>query len=451
MKKLNKNRIFVSALVLLAIAGSLGLTAPAHATAPAPLKVTNTYWYSENSTLPVSPGSNYTPLFVQFTSLGNFTYLNASINLSHYSNSPFSYSYITGPNTYQRDYYNFSHVNAGQSLTIYQLVNVAADAAQGVYEVELSVNASGVSGTMHIPVTVPVLGTPQLTLVNYFTNPPVIYQGEKFIQFTAVVSNTGTGPAKNLQISLSSSDFSVLTGAYKVAYLPSGTVANYTFLMDAHNVTGQSSLDFQLGSQAVQIPIYIHNYGTLQISSSMPALTSGASKILETFNITNTGNKTLLDLNVHLLSPSVISIHISSSNPLGALTADNFTLAELKPGQKITVTYLVDVSSSAQIISYPAQLVVLWHLNNTPEQFYSTYNFNEQVSPTVIQQFTSNFTFTPLNIGVLLVILVLIIALVAVSARSRKIKKKLQSQPKEMPPSLIHKEIPEKSVNEKKN
>ncbi|MCL6090073.1 MAG: hypothetical protein M1393_03420, partial [Candidatus Thermoplasmatota archaeon] len=60
-----------------------------------------------------------------------------------------------------------------------------------------------------------------------------------------------------------------------------------------------------------------------------------------------------------------------------------------------------------------------------------------------------NFTFTPLNIGVLLVILVLIIALVAVSARSRKIKKKLQSQPKEVPPSLIHKEIPGKSAEER--
>ena len=448
---MNKNRIFVSALVLLAIVGSLGLLAPSHAQAPSPLAVTNTYWYSENSTLLVSPGSNYTPLFVQFTSLENFTYLNASINLSYYSNSPFSYSYITGPNTYQRDYYNFSHVIAGESLTVYQLVNVASDAAQGVYEVELSVNASGVPGTMNMPVTVSLLGTPQLTLVNYFTNPPVIYQGEKFIQFTAVVSNTGAGPGKNIQFSLSSSDFTVLTGAYRVAYLPSGTVANYTFLLDVHNVTGQSLLDFQMGSQPVSIPIYIHNYGSLKISSSTPTLTSGATKLLETFNITNTGNKTLLDLNVHLLSPSVISIHISSSNPLGALTADNFTLAELKPGQKITVTYLVDVSSSAQTISYPAQLVAQWHLNNTREQFYSTYNFNETVSPTVIQQFTSNFTFTPLNIGVLLLILVLIIALIAVSARSRKIRKKLKAIPKEVPPSLIHKELPEKTGEERKN
>lgn len=455
MKQLNKNRIFVSTLVLLAIVGTLGIAAPVHAAPQSssyPVLVTSSYWYSQNSTQLVSPGSNYTPLFVEFTAMGTFSYLNASLNLTYYGNSPFSYSYISGPNTHQRTYLNLSDVQAGQTLEVYQLVNISASAAQGVYEVELSV-ATNSTSQANFPVSVAVLGTPQLTLVNYFTNPPVIYQGEKFIQFTAVVSNTGAGPAKNLQFSLSSSGFSVLTGAYKVAYLPSGSVVNYTFLMDAHNVTGQSSLNFQMGQQTLSLPVYIHNYGTLQIKSSIPTLTPGSSKMLETFNITNTGNKTLMDVNVHLLSPSVVAIHVSSSNPLGALTADNFTLAELTPGQQITVTYLVDVSSSAQTISYPAQLVVQWHLNNTPEQFYKAYNFNEIVSPTVIQKFTSSFTFTPLNIGVLVLIIILIIALVAVSARSRKIRKKLQAQPvaRETPPSLVHKEIPEKSGEERKN
>ena len=454
MKQLNKNRIIVSTLVMLAILGTLGIAAPAHASSLPQVSVTNTYWYSENSTQLVAPGSNYTPLFVQFTALTNLTGYYASINLSYYNNLPFSYSYISGPNVQQRDYYNMSLVSAGHSVTIYQLVNISSNAKQGIYQIALTLNSSNAPGqAINIPITVSVLGTPQLTLVNYFTNPPVIYQGEKFIQFTAVVSNTGAGPAKNLQFSLASSDFNVLTGTYNVAYLPSGSVTNYTFLMDAHNVTGQTALNFQMGPQALSIPVYIHTYGTLQITSSIPTLTPGSSKLLETFNITNTGNKTLMGVNVHLLSPSVVSIHISSSNPLGALTADNFTLAELTPGQKITVTYLVDVSSAAQAISYPAQLVVLWHLNNTPEQFYKAYNFNEKVSPTIIQQFTSNFTFTPLNIGVLGLIIILIIALIAVSARSRKIRKKLQTQPehKEMPPSLIHKEIPEKNGEEKKN
>lgn len=452
---MNKNRILASALVLLALIGTIGLTAPVHASTPTvpPAKVTSTYWYGQNSTQLVSPGSNYTPLFVQFVSTGDFSYLNASVNLSYYSNSPFTYSYITGPNVQQRNYYNITGVAPGQSLEVYQLVNIASNASQGVYEVSLSISTNSTSGVVNIPVTVSVLGTPQLTLVNYYTNPPVIYQGQKFIQFTAVVSNTGAGPAKNMQFSLSSGGFTILTGAYNVSYLPSGTLANYTFLMDAHNTTGQNSLSFSMGSRSVSIPVYIHSYGALQITSSIPTLTSGASKALETFNITNTGNKTLVDLNVHLLSPSVVSIHVSSTNPLGALTADNFTFAELQPGQKVTVTYLVDVSSSAQTISYPAQLVVQWHLNDTAQQFYKTYNFNEKVSPTVIQKFTSSFAFTPLNIGVLALIIILIIALVAVSARSRRMKKKLQSpqESKNAQPSLIHREIPEKGSDEKKD
>lgn len=451
---MNYKKLTVSALTLLAIIGALGIVGTAHASTPsAPVVITNAYWYSANSTDLVSPGSNYTPLFVQFTVAGSFSYVNASVNLSYYPGSPFSYSYISGPNTQQRTYYNFTPTGPGESVTINQLVNVSSSAAQGVYEVALEVTTNATPNTPSFEVfKVAVLGTPQLTLVNYYTNPPIIYQDQKFIQFTAVVSNTGAGPAKNMQFWVNSSAFTSLTNPYNVAYLPSGSLENFTFLVNAMNVTGQEYLYFHMGSQLVPVPLYIHNHGTLGISSSIPALTPGASSALEQFTITNNGNSIMYGVSVHLLSPSVVSIHIPSSNPLSALTADNFTIAQLNPGQSVIVTYLVDVSSSAATQTYQAQLVVQWNLNNTAQQFHQTYNFDEKVTPTAIQQLTSNFSFTPLNIGVLFLVIILIIALIAVSARSRGMKKKLKkATQKNETPSLIHREVPGENREGKKD
>lgn len=453
---MNKKKLIVSALAMLALFGALGTMGVSHAAAPGftPVAVTNAYWYSANSTELVSPGSNYTPLFVQFTVAGDFSYVNASVNLTYYANSPFSYSYINGPNTQQRSYYNITAPTPGQSVTIVQLVNVSSAAQQGIYEVALQVTTNATPTTVsNSTFQVAVLGTPDLTLVNYFTNPPIIYQDQKFITLTAVVSNTGAGPVKNTQFWVNSSAFTSMTGAYNVAYMPSGYIENFTFLLNAMNTTGQKAIYFHMGSQVISIPVYLHNYGTLGITSSIPALTPGAGSVMEQFNITNNGNHTMYGVNVHLLSPSVISIHVPSTNPLAALTADNFTIAQLNPGQSVVVTYLVDVSSSAALQTYQAQIVVGWNLNNTASQFHQTYNFNEKVTPTVIQQFTSNFTFTPLNIAVLLLVIVLIIALIAVSARSRGMRKKLKkaAEKQEKPASLIHRDIPGEKKEEQKD
>lgn len=450
-----KNRkIIVSILVMLAIAGTLSSIGNAHAaTTEQPAVVTNAYWYSENSTALVSPGSGFLPLFVQFEITGSFSYLNASVNLSYYPNSPFTYSYISGPNIHERSYYNLTYPTAGSTITINQLVNVSSSAKQGIYEVALEITTNSTPGTHYFDTfQLPVLGTPQLTLVNYFTNPPIVYQDQKFIQLTAVISNTGAGPSKNLQIYLTSQDFSILTGTYSVAYLPSGTIENFTFLMNAKDVVGQAPVTLHIGNLTYVLPLYLHNHGSLKITSSIPTLTVGAGSVLEQFNITNTGNKTMLGLNVYLLSPSVVSVHIPSSNPLAALTADNFTLAKLTPGQSVTVTYIVDVSSSANTEAYPAQLYAQWHLNDTAQSFSQAYNFNETVSPTTIQKFTSSFTFTPLNIGVLVLIIVLIGLLVAVSARSRRLKKRMKTNNSQKDtPSLIHREIPEKNGEQRKD
>lgn len=452
---LDSKKIIVSTMVLLALLASYGATgiSSAASTGTAPVAVTDAYWYSANSTQLVSPGDGYVPLFVQFEVAGSFAYVNVSVNLTYYGNSPFSYSYISGPNVQQVDSYNITAPALGSSITINQLANISSSATQGVYEVALQVTTNTTPNTpSYVPFKVAVLGTPDLSVVNYYTNPPVLYQDQKFIEFTAVISNTGAGPAKNIMVSASSPSFDILISSYNITYFASGMVENFTFLMNALNVTGQAPLTLAYGSQTISVPLYLNNYGSLQISDKIPVLTPGAGSVLEQFNITNTGQSTMYNVNVYLLSPSVVSLHIPSTNPLAALTAGNFTIAKLTPGQTVVVTYIVDVSSSAALMTYPAQIVVQWNLNNTAQQFHQVYNFNEKVSPTAFQQLTYNFSFTPLNVGVLLLIIILIAGLAGMSARSRKLKKKLKAAtgPKDTP-SLIHRDLPEKNGEEKKN
>ncbi len=429
--QLNKKAYLALFFVVIAIMGSAGIAGVAKAsTQSSPVVVTNAYWYSQNSTLQVSPGSGYIPLFVEFTVAGSFSYVNVSVNLSVFPGTPMSYSYIHGPNQQVRSYYNLTYPTPGESMTIMQLVNISSSATNGVYEIalETSTNASP-SAISFEPFYVSILGTPTLTLVNYFTDPPVIYQDEQFIQLTAVVSNTGIGPAKNFNVGVNSTAFNIMTGSYNISYFPSGSVENFTFLLSAHNITGNAPVTFWIGDTSYLLPLYLQSYGAISITSNIPTLTAGQSKALEEFNITNTGSKTLYDVNVHLSSPSVISVDIPSSNPLAALTASNFTIGELKPGQTATATFLVDVDSSAAVQAYPAQIIVAWKLNNTAQTFLKTYNFNEQVSQTTLQKVSSVLVFTPLNILVLCLIVALIIVIGALSARSRRKQRRGRSVP----------------------
>lgn len=442
---MNRKFQLIAIVTAFVVLGSVMLVPASHAQSTDPVvKVVSASWYSPNSTIQVSPNDSYVPLIVTVSvfEAGPANWENFSINLG--SSGYFSYSYVIGPDSAMVDYENLTFPSSTGSthlITLEQLVNISDASRRGIYEMYVHVTSNLSTSSQNVPFQIGLLGTPSVTLVNYFTNPPVIYQDEKYIKLDLVFANSGLGPYQNFNVSVSSQNFTVLTSAYHIPYFASGATENLTFLISAHNVTGVSPIALYFGSSESIISPYIHSHGQLAVTSTVPALQPGTTKDLEQFNLTNTGNTTMYDLQIHLISPSVISIHISSSNPLDALTANNVTIGELLPGQKITVTFLVDVSSSALTQNYPAQLVIQWYSNNSQDQFMQVYNFNEKVTPTPIQQIRNSLTFTPLNIAVLIVIIALIGALIAVAARGRKIRKEMTRQNKVTMPSLEHKEI----------
>lgn len=371
-----------------------------------------------------TPGMNNIPLTVILENTGNSPVSNVSIKYTPSGN-------LSGKtqNTVISAFEPFGVV----PLTFTVSINGNSEVDQA-YGQNLTVSYLG--STHKVSFSVPITGYSNLSLVSFYTNPPVIYQGQKYISLTLVAVNSGNSFATNVNVSVRSGQFSVLTNSYNLPVFPSGTIQNFTFLLNAHNYTGEASIEANLAGSTLVLPVYLHSYGSYKITQDIPALHTGATSQPLSFNITNTGNVTLYDFTLYYLSPSVVSIHVPSSNPLASLTSGNVTFSSISPGQTVTATYLVDTSSSAAFSTYSAQLAISWRTNQSAGAFHKTYNFNQTVAPTGIQNLKGMFTFTPLNIAVLVVILALIIGLVAVARRGRKARKKAEkSNSKNEPPS----------------
>lgn len=384
------------------------------------LVVTSVSWFKTNSTELPAPGSSGIPVYITFVSCINIKNVNVSLNLSAYK-SPLSYTYINGPDKNIRTY-NEMQIQAGDSYTIMQLVNISKNSKGSFYDENLSYHNSTISG--NTKVTIPV-GKPDINVISYTTNPPVIYQNEKFIKLKVYTENTGTSAMKDVNFSINSTDYKAVSPLnYSIAYYPEGKLLNFTFYINAKNITGESLIYFHINNDVYTINTYIHGNAknNLKISIENKTLVSDAKKQIMMFYINNTGNKVYEDVEIHMLSPSIISIYVSSSNPLGALTANNITFGEIKPGESIKVTFIVNTISNAYG-NYPVQLLVQYHFNNTEETFNKVYTYNQEIAPTTTQKISNTLT-EPVYEGMLALIIIIIIAIAAVSVHSRRKSKK---------------------------
>ena len=422
--------IIIISMVMLAIASS-GIMTSGQGTEHAlpdtvennAMAVTSVSWYSPNSTELPAPGSNGIPLYVTFTSYVTITDVNVSLNLSSYK-SPLSYTYISGPNSDVRTYNIIPEIEEGHSYTIMQLVNISKESKYQYYDENLTYRNSTMSGDTTF--TIPV-GHPEIGLISYTTNPPVIYQNEKFIKLTVYTENTGSSAMRNVNVNIVSSYYKTISHAqYSIAYYPQGKLMNFTFYINADNVTGNAPIELHVNNSTYTLNTIIHGNGkrNLSISVLKKSLVSDTKKHIMIFYLNDTGNRTYLDVQIHMLSPSIISIHVSSSNPLGALTANNVTFAQIKPGESITVTYVVD-TSSAPSGNYPVQMLVEYHFNNTAETFDRVYTYNQKIVPTTTQQ-VENTMVDPLYAGLTALIIIILISIGAIAVHSKRKSKSIE-------------------------
>lgn len=372
---------------------------------------------SPASPIPGTPGMKYVPLSVSIENTGNSAVANITATYA-----PSGALYGARQTTY------VSAMTSYGFATLTFLVSISSSAQDGFVSQNMTLFYNSANHTVEF--SAPVTGYSNISMIGYYTNPPAIYQDEKYVQLTVFTANAGNSFASDVNISASSAGFDVLTPAYSLPAYPAEEALNFTFLLNAHNYSGPAPVTVAIGGTTYRIPLYLKSEGDLAITSTVPSFNPGNSNQLISFTLANDGNTTLWDVNIHLLSVSIISIHIPSSNPFAALTADNVTFAELSPGQSVTVTFLMDTSSSAAVGTYPAQLFVTWMHNDSLSQFSKTYTFNEVVVKSSVQKFTEAFTLNPLNIAILVVIIVVVIALVAIGVRKSRAGRKKDSAPR---------------------
>ncbi|BAB59660.1 TVG0507890 [Thermoplasma volcanium GSS1] len=369
--------------------------------------VLNSFFGTQSNPMAGRSGMRFVPLTVMLENNGNVYTQNVSI--SYVPQGPI-YGYTQ--NT------TLAVIPPGEAVPVTFIVSVKNNATNGVFVQNLSLRYLG--AYHNVSFNLQLDGYSELSLTYYFFDPPIVYTNEKFISLKIGIQNSGNTYAKNTSIFITSSDFTVLSHGYNVSYLPSGQF-NFTFLINSGSMYGTQEIDIHIGSGVFPILIYVHRVGELFVSYSQTTLQPGVDKSSLYFNITNEGNRTMYDINVHLLYPAILTIHTPSSNPLLALTANNITIARLVPGQSFLVVFVVDTSSAAHSGQYPIQLYASWHYNNTNYLFFKVYDTSVRISPTVEQQLSDFFTFNYVTVAVLAVIVVVVVGIaVYAGVKSRK-------------------------------
>ena len=309
-----------------------------------------------------------------------------------------------------------SALPAYTSIPVTFLVDITKDNTEFIQNLTLIYN-----GTSHtVPFNVIVPGNSDITMINYFTTPSYIYQNEQFVLLKVELINGGDSISPALKIDLNSSSFGVSTKEYSLPGASPGVPINLTFLINATNSVGTANLFLHVNDKTFTLNEKILSRGSVNISSGPIAVSAGTNANLFVFTAKNTGNVTMVDLNFHILTADVFYIDVPSSNPLGSLTANNITFAQLVPGQSLTVTFVMDVQSAATTGTYPSQLVLTYMTNNSTQQFLVTHNFNVSVQETAIQHLSSTSGLTYVVIIVAVVIVVVFSVLIM---RNRKKKK----------------------------
>ncbi|WP_243669201.1 hypothetical protein [Vulcanisaeta sp. JCM 16161] len=195
------------------------------------------------------------------------------------------------------------------------------------------------------------------------------------------------------------------TMSVTVAY-DGGSTTRYYVL----NVRPRANLVIVSVSYPQPPSLSLSNLGALLSTITSPTLSPGESKVPITITIMNEGPVEAKNIMVTISTGQVIQPHVSSSNPLSALTASQAFIGDLKPGQEINVTFLVDVDSNARPGNYPLVLTFIWN------QTGSLYPLTESVTTYVTVKPAPNVL---LWIVLILIIIVIAIGIVAAIRRRR--------------------------------
>jgi hypothetical protein len=370
------------------------------------------------------PGS-YVPLTIYLMNYGNTPALNVSVTLISLPPQ------LIPINTTQ----HLPALPPGQPIPVTFYVYVPKYLQQGNYTVRLRVDYfTGDDDVISATLTMPQ--KPIIYIQSIATNPPEIFQSYPMAQLILSIVNIGSGIAYDAKLYINSTDITpLISNPLILGAIPPGNPiqltipinlpsnsGNYTINITVDYDGGSSSRNYILNLRpranlavvSINYPqppaLSLSNLGALLSTITSPTLTPGASKVPITITIINEGPIEAKNVMVTISSGKIIQPHVSSSNPLSALTASQAFIGDLKPGQEINVTFLVDVDSSAVPGTYPLILVFMWN------QTGSLYPLTESVTTYVTVKPAPNAL---LWIVLILIIIVIVIGIIASIRRRR--------------------------------
>ncbi|MFB6471214.1 MAG: COG1361 S-layer family protein [Vulcanisaeta sp. AZ3] len=370
------------------------------------------------------PGS-YVPLTIYLMNYGNTPALNVSVTLISLPPQ------LIPINTTQ----HLPALPPGQPIPVTFYVYVPKYLQQGNYTVKLRVDYFTGDDDM-ISATLTIPQRPIIYIQSIATNPPEIFQSYPMAQLILSIVNIGSGIAYDAKLYINSTDITpLISNPLILGAIPPGNPiqltipinlpsnsGNYTINITVDYDGGSSSRNYILNLRpranlavvSINYPqppaLSLSNLGALLSTITSPTLTPGASKVPITITIINEGPIEAKNVMVTISSGKIIQPHVSSSNPLSALTASQAFIGDLKPGQEINVTFLVDVDSSAVPGTYPLILVFMWN------QTGSLYPLTESVTTYVTVKPAPNAL---LWIVLILIIIVIVIGIIASIRRRR--------------------------------
>jgi hypothetical protein len=366
-------------------------------------------WGSPSSPITAAPGQTNLPLTFVVRNVGDVNAFNVSL-------------YFPGdeyPLALTQSSLQLGIIPAGQLNEGTITASVYPNATPGTYYVPVIVHYSDVNLTTYVPV---VIYPPKISL-SIFTVPPQVFPGFYDVKVEAVMTNYGEATAQNAYVTLSSPFPLVSQGNLTVGDIPPGTPINVTFLINVPDGTAPGnykltfSVNYDGGSYLKSYTLTVYPKANLTIVQVIyPSFQPGDTKVPITIVLKNVGNVTAKNVRAILGTSDVIYPHVSSSNPLQALTASQTSLGDISPGQEVNLTYVVDVSGGASPGYYPLTLTLVWNQTGSFVPFVQNDHFQVQVTPPLTSVIAQNPLF---YVGIVIVVVIIVILLLVLRRRKK--------------------------------
>ncbi|WCM37851.1 hypothetical protein GO599_10555 [Sulfolobus islandicus] len=369
-------------------------------------------WGGVTSPITVSSGENDVPLTILLKNTGDVNILNATLVFQN----------VEYPLIFHQTNAQIGIVPAGQENYATVTVSVFPNATPGVYYIPATLYYFNHKTTITIPITI---YSPNIS-VNLITIPPQVFPSYYDVRLLVILTNFGGGIAENANVSIRSPFQVISSNPLHLGALPVGVPVNATFLINVPNDTIPKTyiinvtITYDGGKETYQYPLQIYPKANLiVVGVSYPSLSAGDSNVPITITLKNNGNSTAKNVIVRLGTSNLIYPHVSSSNPLQALTASEVFAGDIAPGQTINVTFVVDVSSGASSGTYPLAIALIWNQTGSLFPFEQSDTFYVTISPPFYEQFFKS----PAGIITVIVIIIIIIVIVTVLLRVRNKRK----------------------------